>query len=587
MDAAKSVTASFTRRTYTLTVNRTGPGTVTSSTGGIFCGAACSATYDAGATVTLTATPDATATFTGWSGACSGTGTCTVTMDASKTVGASFVVNTYGMSVTKSGSGNGSVISTPSGIDCGTTCTANFDSGTVVTLSAAGAANSTFTGWTGACSGAGACTVTMSAARNVTATFTKNNVVLTVSETGTGGGTVTSSPPGINCGSSCSASYVADTSVTLAATADGSSTFAGWSGACTGTSTCTVTMDSAKNVTATFTRRIYVLTVTRAGSGTITSTPLGIYCGSACSATYDAGATVTLTATPDATATFTGWSGGGCSGTGACTVTMDVSKTVGATFVVNTYVLSVPKAGSGSGTVISTPAGITCGATCSVSYDSGTVVTLSAAPASDSTFTGWSGACSGAGACTVTMSAARTVTATFTKNNYVLVVSKTGTGGGTVTSNPNGITCGASCSASYIADTSVTLAATADGYSTFAGWSGACTGTQHVHGDHGRCQEHHRDLHPPDLRPDSHSDGWRHDHQHPAGHLLRRGLYRELRRGQHGNPDGEPGSRRNLRRVVGRLHRRRRMHRHDGRSQERRRDLQPVVAWAGGERRST
>ena len=108
MDAAKSVTATFTRRTYTLTVNRTGPGTVTSSTGGIFCGAACSANYDAGATVTLTATPDATATFTGWSGGgCSGTGTCTVTMDASKTVGATFVVNTYGLSVTKTGTGNG------------------------------------------------------------------------------------------------------------------------------------------------------------------------------------------------------------------------------------------------------------------------------------------------------------------------------------------------------------------------------------------------------------------------------------------------------------------------------------------------
>ena len=411
MDAAKSVTATFTRRTTTLTVNRTGPGTVTSSAGGIFCGAACSANYDAGATVTLTATPDATATFTGWSGGgCSGTGACTVTMDAAKTVGATFVVNTYVLSVTKSGSGNGSVISTPSGIDCGTTCTANFDSGTVVTLSAAGAANSTFTGWTGACSGAGACTVTMGAARNVTATFTKNNVVLTVSQTGTGSGTVNSSPAGINCGSSCSASYVADTSVTLAATADGSSTFANWSGACSGTSTCTVTMDSAKNVTATFTRRLYVLTVSRTGGGTITSTPLGIYCGAACSATYDAGAVVTLTATPDVTATFAGWSGGGCSGTGMCTVTMDTAKSVSARF---TFPLTVLKAGTGGGSVTSSPSGISCGTTCSSSFDGGTVLTLSATPDGSSTFAGWSGACSGAGTCAVTMDAAKTVTATF------------------------------------------------------------------------------------------------------------------------------------------------------------------------------
>ena len=136
--------------------------------------------------------------------------------------------------------------------------------------------------------------------------------------------------------------------MTLAATADGSSTFAGWSGACTGTSTCTVTMDAAKNVTATFTRRTYILTVTRTGSGTITSTPLGIYCGAACSATYDAGATVTLTATPDADATFAGWSGACVRAPARAPSRWTRAKTVVATFVVNTYGLSVTKTGTGS-----------------------------------------------------------------------------------------------------------------------------------------------------------------------------------------------------------------------------------------------
>jgi hypothetical protein len=56
----------------------------------------------------------------------------------------------------------------------------------------------------------------------------------------------------INCGSTCSASYASGTSVTLTAIAASGSTFAGWSGACTGTATCTVSMNAARTVTATF-----------------------------------------------------------------------------------------------------------------------------------------------------------------------------------------------------------------------------------------------------------------------------------------------------------------------------------------------
>ena len=76
--------------------------------------------------------------------------------------------------------------------------------------------------------------------------------------------------------------------------------------------------------------------------------------------------------------------------------------------------LSVTKSGSGEGTVTSTPAGIDCGLTCQVDFDDGASVTLTATPASGSTFTEWSGACSGTGPCEVTMREARSVTATFT-----------------------------------------------------------------------------------------------------------------------------------------------------------------------------
>ena len=83
---------------------------------------------------------------------------------------------------------------------------------------------------------------------------------LTVSKLGTGSGTVTSNPAGINCGATCSGYFPSGTSVTLTATPAVGSTFAGWSGACTGTGTCTVTIDPAKSVTATFNIAPFVAT---------------------------------------------------------------------------------------------------------------------------------------------------------------------------------------------------------------------------------------------------------------------------------------------------------------------------------------
>ena len=158
------------------------------------------------------------------------------------------------------------------------------------------------------------------------------------------------------------------------------------------------------------------LTVTPPTNGTISGT--GIACGTGgndCSEAYDYGTVVPLTATPDSGYTFGGWTGA-CTGTGACTVTMTAARSVAASFTPTSvsYTLTVTKAGTGSGAVTSSPAGISCGADCSESYSSGTVVTLSAAAATGSGFSGWTGACSGTGACSVTMTAARTVGATFT-----------------------------------------------------------------------------------------------------------------------------------------------------------------------------
>jgi hypothetical protein len=260
---------------------------------------------------------------------------------------------------------------------------------------------------------------------NVACGTTPQTFGLAVVMVGLGSGTVVSAPAGITCGASCSASYSAGTTVTLTATPAGGSAFTGWSGAaCSGTGPCTVTMTAGTTVTAGFDLQSIPLTlaVSKAGtgSGTVTSAPPGIACGSTCSWNYLDGTTVILTATPAVDSTFVGWSGGGCSGTGSCTMTLTGTATVTATFSLPTVILTVGKAGTGSGTITSAPAGIDCGSTCSASYSTGSSVTLTAAAAAGSTFTGWSGGgCSGTGSCTVNLGGAITVTAIFDPNSSV------------------------------------------------------------------------------------------------------------------------------------------------------------------------
>ena len=185
--------------------------------------------------------------------------------------------------------------------------------------------------------------MTMSETRTVTATFTLSTVsyTLTVSRSGTGRGTITSSPIGISCGYDCSQSYASGTVVTLTAVASSGTVFTGWSGACEGTSTtCQVTMSSSKTVTASFISMpagAFYLGVTKAGTGTgtVTSAPQGITCGTSCAQIYASGILLKLTAVPSPGSIFTGWSGA-CGGTGYCWVTMTATRYVKATFSLST-----------------------------------------------------------------------------------------------------------------------------------------------------------------------------------------------------------------------------------------------------------
>jgi len=211
----------------------------------------------------LTAGAGSGSTFTSWSG-CDSTNAnqCTVAMNAARNVTATFSASAptqRTLTVAKNGTGSGTVTSQPAGIDCGATCSAQFDDGTPVVLTAGAGSGSTFTSWSGCDStNANQCTVAMNAARNVTATFSASaptQRTLTVAKNGTGSGTVTSSPAGINCGATCSAGFANGASVTLTAALPWGTYVTGWSGCDSwGGNRCTVSMNANRAVTVTLTR---------------------------------------------------------------------------------------------------------------------------------------------------------------------------------------------------------------------------------------------------------------------------------------------------------------------------------------------
>lgn len=314
--------------------------------------------------------------------------------EVSKTLPAS----QYALSVAKAGTGSGSVTSSPAGITCGSTCSSTFSTGSAVTLTATPDASSNFTGWSGACSGTGTCSVTMDMARSVTATFALKTFTITATA-GTNGSLSPLGATAVNYGTSKTFTitpgagyHVTDVLV------DGSSV-----GAITSYSFTNVTANHS--ITATFDVNTFTVTPSAGANGMISpSTPQ----------TVSYNATTSFTVTPNSgytIASVTGC-GGTLSGstytTGPISANCAVSATFGSLAPNN---LTVTR--SGNGTVKSTPAGIDCGPVCESSYTGGTSVTLTASSASGWSFQGWSGACTGTGACTVMMNAAVSVTATF------------------------------------------------------------------------------------------------------------------------------------------------------------------------------
>jgi Divergent InlB B-repeat domain len=228
------------------------------------------------------------------------------------------------------------------GNECRGTCNAQFGNGAQVQLQAVPDSGALFAGWSGACTGAGACQLTLTHDVAVVATFLRQAPAtglhrLTVVVEGAG--RVASTPAGIDCDSTtCGGDFADGTAVALTATAAATSTFAGWGGgACSGPGACSVTLRSDVQVFAHFDAKApqqVHLVAGVSGPGRVTGG--GIACGSNGAATCDValapGTSVTLTAAADPQARFMGW-GGACNGTTAtCQLTVQTNTQVTAEF---------------------------------------------------------------------------------------------------------------------------------------------------------------------------------------------------------------------------------------------------------------
>jgi hypothetical protein len=345
-------------------------------------------------------------------------------------------------SISVNRSGFGSVTSEPAGIDCGISCLTFFDAGTQVTLTATPALGATFTGWTGACSGTGACVVTVEGPVVVGATFEGG----CVDECVAGTGQCLSATSQRTCGE-----FDTDPCLDWSPPTD-----------CTGSEVCSLGRCGAEH-------QLGVLPLFEDAFGTVTSSPAGITCGldgRQCQHSYPDGAQVTLTATSSSTAVFAGWvllpfadtNAMACVGSLApCTVTMSQVTSLAATYCTpecpiggvrcsgETNVIETcgehdsdpctefgppitcgggllcTRAGCRAGFVVTATAegdgavaidSVTCKTPpCTQGVATGGSARITAIPGPASAFTSWSGACTGSGPCTVTGTG--TVTAHF------------------------------------------------------------------------------------------------------------------------------------------------------------------------------
>jgi len=369
MDTNKSITPNCQIGTYTL---------ATSGSNGIITKVPDQASYTYNSMVTLTAQPNDGYHFVNFSGDLTGsTSPGTITINSNKNVGANFAINTYTLNLV---SPNCTVTKTPD--------KSTYNHGEAVTLTATAAGGYNFVGWSGNFTGSvNPAVITMNGNKSITANCQINTYSLTVNATG---GAVNKSPD--------QAGFAPGSTVTLTAVPQEGYHFVSFSGDLNSTTNpATVTIDTNKTIIANFAINSYSLNVAAANCQ-VTASPG--------QSTYNHGQTITLTAVPNAGYNFVGWSGSLTASANPVTFTINQNKTITANCQANTYSLTVTAA---NGTVSKSPD--------QASYNHNSTVTLTAVPNNGYHFTGWSGNATGsANPVTVTMNAAKTVTANFSQD---------------------------------------------------------------------------------------------------------------------------------------------------------------------------
>jgi hypothetical protein len=419
VDADKNIGALF-GQTFTLSVAPTAGGSVSlSPPGGV---------YVAGTSVTVTAVPDAGQAFTGWSGDLSGaTNPETVVVDADKNIGASFAP---AFTVSLAPGAGGSITLDPPG--------GSYVSGTLVTVTAIPDLGHRFDAWGGALVGStNPQSLVVDADKTVAAAFIEQHLLAVSAGAG---GSVTLDPPG--------GLYDTGTTVTLTATPDPGFRFAGWSGDLSGTANpAPILVDADRSVAATFVQ-LFSVSVSPSPGGSIALSPPG--------GVYDAGTSVTVTATPDAGLSFAGWSGDLSGTTNPETLVVDADKNIGASFE-QTFALNVSP-GTGGSITLEPPGGV---------YAAGTAVTVTAVADAGFAFTGWSGDLAGAtNPETLVVDADKSVAASFAAAFSLSVAP--GAGGSIALEPPGG---------SYLDGTVVTVTAVPNANYRFDAWGGNLSGT--------------------------------------------------------------------------------------------------------------
>ena len=371
------------------------------------------------------------------------------------------IISQLNLSISKIGSGNGTVTSYPLGIDCGNDCTEQYAYGKSVTLTAIADINSTFSGWSG-CDfiSDSSCTVTMSGNKNITATFAQNcDRSLTIVIAPQASGTVTKNPDKAN--------YCNNEQVTLTAQPNAGYSFSSWSGCDSSNSnTCSIAMSSNKTVTANFNGINYTVSFSKSGNGSVkvngTSHTLPW------SGQFASGTNVQIQAVPDTGWSFSNWSGDYTGGDNPTTVTMSGNKNITATFAQNCdRSLTIVIAPQASGTVTKNPD--------KANYCNNEQVTLTAQPNAGYSFSSWSGCdSSNSNTCSIAMSSNKTVTANFNQIsvvNYTLSIATSGSG----SVNVNGTVHTLPWSGQFPSGTNVQIEAISDSGWNFTNWTGDYT----------------------------------------------------------------------------------------------------------------